>query len=203
VDIFPVFAVALGVEKVSEGLAPARKMFVENKKLLKPLPNEDNFATTLVGYNRNNFSNEHKNTASLKTVKSLIYKHGLKFFEDCGYDIVRHDIEVSNIWLNEMKSETEHPRHLHYGFQISGCFYVDVPENSGNIMFSNLDHLLPFGASSSIKNYTIFNSLSWSLNPEEGDMYFWRSDLPHQVLSKSFIGVRRSIAFDISVIART
>lgn len=198
-NTFPIFAIALGAEKVLEGLAPARKMFVENKKLLKSLPNKEGHATTLVGYNRNNFLARHKNTASLKAVKSLIYKHGLKFFEDCGYDTIKNDIEVSNIWLNEMKSATEHPRHLHYGFQISGCFYVDVPENSGGIMFSNPESLMPFG-SSSVKTYTVFNSVTWRMNPEEGDMYFWRSDLRHQVLSESFIGIRRSIAFDISVI---
>jgi uncharacterized protein (TIGR02466 family) len=200
-NTFPIFAIGLGTEKVSEGLAPARKMFVENKKLLKSLPNNNGHATTLTGYNRNNFT-EHKNTASLKTIKSLIYKHGLKFFEDCGYDSVKNDIEISNIWLNEMKSETDHPRHLHYGFQISGCFYVDVPKNSGGIMFSNPDFLTPFGSSRS-KTFTVFNSTTWLMNPEEGDMYFWRSDLRHQVLSESFIGVRRSIAFDISVIDRT
>jgi uncharacterized protein (TIGR02466 family) len=101
-----------------------------------------------------------------------------------------------------MKSETEHPRHVHYGFQISGCFYVDVPKNSGGIMFSNPESLMPFG-SSRVQTYTMFNSATWRMNPEEGDMYFWRSDLRHQVLSESFIGVRRSIAFDISVIDRT
>jgi len=199
---FPIFAIALGVEKVSEGLAPARKLFVENKKLLKSLPDNDGHATTLVGYNRNNFFVEHKNTVNLKAVKNLIYKHGLKFFEDCGYDVVKNDIAVSNIWLNEMKSKAEHPRHLHYGFQISGCFYVDVPKNSGDIMFSNADTLMPFG-SASVQTYTVFNSTTWRMTPEEGDMYFWRSDLRHQVLGESFIGVRRSIAFDISVIDRT
>jgi uncharacterized protein (TIGR02466 family) len=191
------FAIGIGVEKVFEGITPARKMFAENKKLFSPSTSKGH-TTTLQKYGGNKSSTEHKNTASLKTIKDLIHIHGLTFLKDCGYDIINNDVEVTNIWLNEMESEAEHPQHTHYGSQVSGCFYVDVPKNSGGIMFSNPDSLMIFGLSNT-QTYTIFNSATWLMNPEEGDMYFWRSDLRHQVLRTSFVGVRRSIAFDISV----
>jgi uncharacterized protein (TIGR02466 family) len=198
-NIFPIFAVGLGETKVPEGLAPARKLFVENKKLLIPVEKNTGHTTTLTGYRRNNYAAAHKDTVSLRTVIELVRTHAIDFYTGCGYDFTNVDLEVSNIWLNEMKAKSVHQPHFHYGFQISGCFYVDVPNNSNNILFLNVDKHAPFNGSVS-KTYTVFNSATWRMNPEEGDMYFWRSDLFHEVPTLDFVGVRRSIAFDISLI---
>jgi uncharacterized protein (TIGR02466 family) len=200
-NIFPIFATGLGVEKAPEGLPFARKVFAENKNLIKPLPYNPNYATTLRGYKRNDIKIDHKNTSNLEKLKKTIYEHALKFFAGCGYDDDANDLEVVNIWLNEIKSKAPSTLHVHYGYQISGCFYVDVPKDASSIMFTNANINMPFG-NVSCKAYTIFNSASWEINPQEGDMYFWRSDLGHYVTEGNFTGVRRSIAFDINVIAK-
>lgn len=200
-DIFPIFAIGLGIKKVPEILVPARKLFTENKKMLKSIPEQPNHLTTLRGYKRNSVSVQHKDTVNFQKVKSLIQKNALDYLTVCGYDTVHNDVEVVNIWLNEMKAGCEHKRHFHYGYQMSGCYYVDVPQGAGDIMFSNADPIAPFGIVDS-SSYTIFNSRTWSMSPQDGDMYFWRSDVQHQVLDGKFDGVRRSIAFDISVIER-
>ena len=189
------------MEKSSEGLVFARKLFTENKDILKAHPSEPNHLTTLFGYKKNTVIVKHKETSNLKGFKELVYKNALNFFASCGYDTIENDIEVTNLWLNEMKPGGNHKRHLHYGYQISGCFYVDLPKNAGNIMFTNHENNKPLGGTS-VKEYTVYNSTTWRISPEEGDMYFWRSDLEHQVLDEKFDGVRRSIAFDISVIDR-
>jgi hypothetical protein len=36
--------------------------------------------------------------------------------------------------------------------------------------------------------------------PKEGEVFFWKSDLEHEVPPTDFKGVRRSIAFDIIVL---
>jgi uncharacterized protein (TIGR02466 family) len=198
-NIFPIFAVGLGEVNIPEGLAPARKLFVENKKLFISVGKSNGHTTTLASYRRNNYASEHKDSVNFKTLKELIRKHAIAFYTGCGYDLTNLDLEVSNIWLNEMKANSVHPPHFHYGFQLSGCFYVDVPKNSGNILFVNADKLPTFSGSAA-KTYTPYNSGTWRMNPVEGDMYFWRSDLFHEVPALDFVGVRRSIAFDISVI---
>lgn len=198
-NIFPIFATGLGLAKVPEELPFARKLFTENKNIIKALPYSPNYATTLRGYKRNNIEIDHKNTSNLEKVKQIIYEHALKFFISCGYNDDENDLEVVNIWLNEIKAGPASTQHVHYGYQISGCFYVDVPKNASSIMFIDDGINLPFGAVSS-KTYTVFNSTSWQINPEEGDIYFWRSDLVHYVAGGDFSGVRRSIAFDINVI---
>jgi uncharacterized protein (TIGR02466 family) len=198
-DIFPIFAIGLGIQKSPEGLPFARKMFTENKKMLKSVSNVPGHLTTLSGYKRNTIIVTHKDTTNLRNIKRLIYTHALNFFAGCGYDTTKYDLEVVNIWLNEMRNICEHKAHNHYGYQISGCFYVDMPKNTGDILFINNDKNVAYGMVDS-KTYTVYNSMTWRMTPEEGDMYFWRSDVLHQVLSSEFSGVRRSIAFDINVL---
>ena len=201
-DIFPISAIGLGVQKAPEGLPFARKMFIENEKMLKAVPNTPGHLTTLSGYKRNTTIVTHKDTTNFRNIKKLIYTHAFNFFAGCGYDTTKYDLEVVNLWLNEMrdiKNICEHDIHSHYGYQISGCFYVDMPKNTGGILFINNDINVAYSAID-IKTYTIYNSRTWCINPEEGDMYFWRSDVAHQVLSSEFSGVRRSIAFDINVL---
>jgi uncharacterized protein (TIGR02466 family) len=198
-DIFPIFAIGLGIQKAPEGLPFARKMFAENKKMLKAVSNVPGHLTTLGGYKRNTTIVNHKDTTNLKNIKKLIYTHALNFFAGCGYDTTKYDLEVVNLWLNEMRNTCEHKAHSHYGYQISGCFYVDMPKNTGDILFTNNDKNVAYGMIDS-KTYTVYNSMTWRMTPEEGDMYFWRSDVLHQVLSSEFNGVRRSIAFDINVL---
>lgn len=200
-NLIPMFAVGLGIEKVPDGLPFARKIFVENKNLLHEVLGSPNHFTTLMGYKRNTVITNHKNTENLEKLKYLFYTNAYKFFCACGYDIDKYDLEVVNLWLNEMKAGGKANRHIHYGYQISGCYYVDMPKGSENIMFFNGYDNPAFGTVDS-KAYTMFNSGSWHMNPEEGDMYFWRSDIEHQVVNNKFEGIRRTIAFDINVIDR-
>ena len=199
-EIFPMFAVGLGIQKSPEGLPFAREMFLENKESFNS--NESGHSTTLLGYKRNTIaSTTHKDTTNLSYIKKLIYTNAFNYFAGCGYDTTKYDLEVGNLWLNEMKTASKHKPHSHYGYQISGCFYVDMPKNTGSILFTTNDRNMPYNGVDS-KTYTIFNSKTWQMNPEEGDMYFWRSDILHEVLDAQFEGVRRSIAFDINVLDR-
>jgi hypothetical protein len=52
-----------------------------------------------------------------------------------------------------MEKHSAHKPHYHYGANISGCFYVDIPDNTSKIVFSHnflsLDTLNIFG----VKDY--------------------------------------------------
>ena len=134
----------------------------------------------------------------LDKFKEVVLENARLFLENCGYDVDRYSFKVSNIWLNEMISESLHSPHNHYGKVVSGCFYVDVPENSSGITFtgplSRIDK-----PTTAIKNHTVFNSGEWTVAPEPGSMVMWESYLIHGVPKASFNGIRRSIAFDVSI----
>ena len=145
-----------------------------------------------------NYSPE--NTLIIKEIEETILKEANRFFRSAGYtyDKDRYEFRVANLWFNEMESGSNHPKHAHYGSVLSGCFYVEVPPNSGGITFygplARIDK-----ADLRVEDYTIFNSISWTILPEAGNMLLWESYLQHEVPTSVFIGKRRSIAFDVSL----
>jgi uncharacterized protein (TIGR02466 family) len=200
-QINAIFTIGVGVDKLLECVKPARKVFAKN---------ENGFITSILCPNMRTSLKSfdmppdvtHKESAELDKIKDAIKIKALDFLKTCGYKTEQYKCELSNIWLNEMHSHSYHKAHYHYGPNISGCFYVDVPKDSGPIVFShsalNVDTLNII----EIDNYNQLNSSTWSFIPEEGDVYFWKSDLLHEVPQTNFEGIRRSIAFDISIFRR-
>jgi uncharacterized protein (TIGR02466 family) len=112
-----------------------------------------------------------------------------------------HEIIVRNMWLNEMSSGDRHPVHAHYGYSISGTFYVEIPTNSNKICFYNpIDGMGHFLGVASPKDWTVSNSLSWWISVEEGSIVLFPSHLKHEVPAMKFIGLRKSISFDLALI---
>ena len=202
-DIRAIFSIGVGKVNVPEAVPFGRAVFKENSinLLTVPIPGSTNHRTSLASYGAYPDIVEHEDTVNFRNVKEAIYVNGLKFLDGCGYDINKHDVEVSSIWINEIQEGSGFPAHAHYGAQVSGCFYVDVPANAGDIVFTNASINFPLGMCK-VREYSQFTSDTWRFTPESGDMFFWRSDLQHQVLAARFVGVRRSIAFDIKVIKR-
>lgn len=112
-----------------------------------------------------------------------------------------HTVKVQNIWLNEMSSGSRHPTHAHYGYSISGTFYVQIPEGSNNlIVYSPFDGVGHFLGVKSQDDWTPSNSLDWRIPVEEGDIILFPSHVKHQVPAMEFTGLRRSISFDLALI---
>jgi uncharacterized protein (TIGR02466 family) len=199
VHLNPIFSLCVGVDDLSEHLASAREVFVENKKYFKPSVLDAGMRTTLENYVRPQ-THYHKESAKLDVIKEAILSKAHDFISACGYNSDVYRCEFSNIWLNEMEKHSAHKPHYHYGANISGCFYVDIPDNTSKIVFSHnflsLDTLNIFG----VRDYLPVNSSNWSFMPKEGEVFFWKSDLEHEVPPTDFKGVRRSIAFDIIVL---
>jgi uncharacterized protein (TIGR02466 family) len=198
-EINAIFVTGIGVVSEPNSLKLAQKIFAENKNTLMPSTKSKHFNTSLNQYylgkaNIRKFSNED----DVNQLKQIIKTNAFKYLEMIGYDVHKIDLEVINFWLNEMQNESFHVSHNHYGFNLSGTYYVEVPQNSGSILFTNPSNVNTC-ASLPVKEYTPLNSEIWTLNPKEGDMFFWKSDLMHSVPLIKFDGIRRSIAFDILI----
>lgn len=155
---------------------------------------DNHMHTTLKNYTKNasdNFLHRKVFEATLKTcVKD--------FCEAMGYNISLYNILVNKIWLNTMTDNSSHRLHAHYGSTFSGCFYVEVPENSGVLNFQSPRANL-FWSDIQIERFTPFNAKSWFFNPKAGDIFLWESHLCHEVPKLNFDGVRKSIAFDVTL----
>ena len=194
-EIKPIFSIGIGIQECPEAVVFGKNLFEENKELFRDTKT-NNFSTTLKSYWHPKNAPEYKDSESLYKIKELILKNVISYFEGCGYNPKNYEFMLNSFWLNEMGPGSFHKSHMHYGYQVSGCFYVDVPVNSGPIEFTSPFGNAPLGGFG-VKEHTPYTSDTWVLVPKPGDIFIWRSDLFHGVPRTNFEGVRRSIAFDV------
>ena len=195
-ELQPIFSVGIGAAQESSILQTARQLFKDNQTFLQPT--NSGLYTTLQNYNSLQDSLTLNNQEAVGKLKEVIKKNAIQFYAGLGFDVARLDFHVVNLWLNEMRSGSAHQPHSHYGFQISGCFYVDVPQKSNFIKFytpiQKREH-----TDNPQKIFNEYNAQFIQCELQEGSMYFWESLLQHEVPALEFEGVRRSIAYDLKV----
>ena len=82
---------------------------------------------------------------------------------------------IGDIWTNINYPNGTSKKHLHIDSDISGCFYLYVPENSGEIEFESGEQILP----------------------KAGEIYWWNLNKIHWVNENKSNETRMSIAFNI------
>ena len=195
-ELTPIFSVGVGKAQSPELLSVARSLFADNQNMF--FGGECGLRTTLRRYNSKQDCAILNNEKAVQTLKQAIKSKAISFYTGLGFDVEQLDFDVANLWLNEMCANSEHKVHSHYGFQLSGCFYVDVPEGSNLIKLYTPLQRREHG-DNPIKDFNQYSAEFYGICPEEGDIYFWESLLMHEVPKLQFNGVRRSIAFDLSI----
>jgi len=82
---------------------------------------------------------------------------------------------ISDVWTNINLPKGFNKKHNHTGVDIAGCFYLKVPENSGDIEFETGERF----------------------TPSAGDIFWWDASITHWVHENESDEVRYSIAFNI------
>ena len=199
-NISPIFCVNIGVFDVPEILPLARKIFSDNQHILKVSQRiRSNFY--LQNTNKYLINEDYKYPEDVEKFKQIILEHGLSYLKHEVIDYYMDDYiyEVRNLWLNEMSAGNFQTVHRHPGYVLSGCYYVDIPDDCSPIEFhSPYPNFLPDYFNNPNRNYSPFNSSFWKMHPTEGQMLFWFSELQHSVPALNS-GIRRSIPFDITV----
>ena len=112
--------------------------------------------------------------------------------------IVRKELTIENCWFNINHSLNSHNQmHLHTGI-VSGVFYLQAPEGSGNINFisSGMNQLWR-GHMESAGRRNEHNSYTFTINPTPGQLYLWPSHVYHSVDTNSIDVERMSIGFNL------
>jgi len=157
---------------------------------------ESGFETTLENYSPATCSVSWDPIPLKKTRPFLdfVKQHVSRFLSEGRYK--NYDITVANMWFNKMTSGLNHPMHTHYGYSLSGTYYVAVPGTSGKIMFHS-----PYDGAYHQKldteEFHPHNSYTWWMGTEVGTIALFPSYLRHSVPAEQFDGTRLSIAFDI------
>jgi uncharacterized protein (TIGR02466 family) len=114
---------------------------------------------------------------------------------DC-YSIKRDNIYINNMWGNISDGRTAHGIHIHQNSYFSGILYVNMPKGAGNTRFH-----CPIMSNALIRpefnDYNHYNSATYNLTPQTGNVVLFPSWLPHSVTESSydFEGQRITLAF--------
>ena len=137
--------------------------------------------------------------ANLKLVETtplkMYFRNSVeKYLNDTGYD--KYQVEITNIWMNEMESGGAHTPHTHYGYHFSGTYYVDLPQGSDKVIFHSLQEEVCRPSLNHINSYNEYNSLQWAMNVFPGTIVVFPANLKHSVPVMKYEGTRRCVAFD-------
>ena len=160
---------------------------------LDGIVNNDN-----VEWVNNHNNNVTKDNHWLETIKetklySLIQTEIKKYFYSLMQANPDIEIFITESWLNKSEPGQEHHRHRHSNSIISGVYYFNLDENSGNLIFSNSNYQqLEY----TTINSNIYNSKHWILNPKQHTLILFPSSLEHNV-SKNNSNINRiSLSFN-------
>jgi uncharacterized protein (TIGR02466 family) len=197
-NIAPTFSVGIGSTSVQEHLPTLRKLFTDCQGELQIVyEGGQGMLTSLGDYFSGDPQTNHLDTnAGLEPLRAAIEDAARVYAAGCGYAADKYTVEVANFWLNEMTAGQMHKPHNHYGYNFSGCIYVDMPKDAPGIRFDSFKGRYDT-RKLDIAQYTIFNSAAWDFQPTEGQLFIWESWLQHQVIPSQYEGVRRTAAFDV------
>jgi len=104
-----------------------------------------------------------------------------------------------NMWLNINGYRHCNQSHNHPIADISGCYYVKTPKNSGNIVFQHpVTDVLGYYLHQKEMEFNTYNSMTWSFTPIENTLYLFPSWLNHAVTPNNNEKEERiSIAFNL------
>jgi len=104
---------------------------------------------------------------------------------------------ISNLWFNVNPSGASNSTHVHTDSFLSGVFYVQAPDNCGDIVFERQAHE-QYILGSHIRNSTIIPSAAqWKFKPKHNLLLIFPAWTPHHVEINNSESKRISISFNI------
>lgn len=151
-----------------------------------------------LGYQSENLNILDKDLAPLYT---KIQEHCNLYAKNFGVN-PKLQVVLNNTWFNVNRPGAYNLEHTHAFSFFSGVYYVNVPEDSGHILFHHPhNHLDAYWDTKydSEKTFTTenkFNITRWWVPSETGVLYLFPSWLTHSVLTNRSNKNRYSISFN-------
>lgn len=159
--------------------------------------NQDNLVTEIANTSwSENYSNSmSSNTDWLdgKEIKTIIEAELNYYFYEVLQVVPDTEIYITESWANKSMPDEQHHRHNHPNSIVSGVFYIDTDEHTGNIVFNTGQYSqIEF----QVKESNIYNSKTWSFAPMIGTLILFPSSLEHSVTKNLSKKDRISISFN-------
>ena len=188
------FQTPIQISKTDFGL-----LNVDLVKLAYKLKGENNFVETTEQKGFQSVIYNHKDFLATNQFIHLQINNINNFLQQ--YSIIKnYDWNVKGIWFNINPKYSFNNLHTHSDCDFSAVYYLQVPKNSGSIVFENpnsvmLNHKFfqyPF-------NYNEINSNSYKVEPQEDMLILFPSYLPHRVQQNLSDKDRICLSFNFSV----
>lgn len=133
-----------------------------------------------------NLKNEIQNHCNIFLEKYLKVKKNTEFY-------------ITNSWMLKHNPNDFAQNHYHTNSLLSGVYYLDVPENSGDFVFlrnEQLTHIFPPAFNIEFDEDTSVNCQNYKIKTEAGKIIIFPSQMYHGVLENLSDKCRYSLAFN-------
>ena len=131
---------------------------------------------------------------------TLITDSLYKIFNKTIRNLFNSDLKIVNHWININGPNSSNAIHAHPECDLAGVYYIDVPENSGHIMFENPQN---FVITNQLETFTNESReqhnqhLVKYIKPVKGLLLIFPAHLRHGVLPNDSNEDRISVSFNI------
>ncbi len=149
--------------------------------------------------NYNNWISDDQDVLAKPEFKDLaecVYNGICEYFY--GVMQAKSDVEIyiTESWFNKTEKGQTHHRHWHPNSLYSGVVYIKSSGTSGGTRFITSQYdTIEYG----INDSNIYNSRSWTVDPQEGSMIIFPSNLEHMVSEYEGDSPRITLAFNTFV----
>ena len=137
-----------------------------------------------------------RNSSTFDELRRKIDKHVLKYARSLDMDTKKHELTMTNLWVNIVPKHTYHGLHLHPLSTVSGTYYVQVPKNSGDLKFEDPRMSAFMGSAPRLSSARRENQRHFSISPKAGEVVLFESWLKHEVTQNLSSQDRVSVSFN-------
>jgi uncharacterized protein (TIGR02466 family) len=153
--------------------------------------------------NENNKSKQNKNLYTLEDDKLSFLKNKIiNNFYSYKNKIFRYedfDFKTTTSWFTKTEYGQKSYYHNHSNCMFSAVFYVNQPENSGNITFTKYEDKR-FNIEPS--EYNLYNSSAWTFIPRKHDLIIFPSETYHKIETHKSKECRYSLALNFMPVGK-
>ena len=106
-------------------------------------------------------------------------------------------LEVRHLWFNGNAKNSSNTAHIHPGSILSGVYYIQATNASGEILFHRDTKDEMFFGFANPNNVTFLNSCSIGIAPENDKLVLFPSNLLHSVSKNTTEDDRISVSFNL------
>ena len=136
----------------------------------------------------------------LENLRKKIDEEVYNFTKSLQIDFSKHGLKRINSWGNLQKKGNYIKEHRHNNTQFSGVFYLQTPENSGDIIFTtrNATWINSYWEPS-LTGYDDLNSFEKRFRPQQCGIFLFPAHLDHYVTPSHSEEERYSISFNYNL----